>query len=62
MALNMVDLPAPLLPTMVAKSPSLSSRLTLFKALFSFTVPGLNVLEIDCIVNITEYLHSCFAL
>ena len=44
MALNRVDLPAPLEPTMVAKSPASICRLTPFSATFSLTVPGLKVL------------------
>ena len=46
MALNIVDLPAPLEPTMVAKSPSFNSKLRFVSAAFSLTVPGLKVFEI----------------
>ena len=44
MALNSVDLPAPLEPTMVAKSPASRCRFTFWSATFSLTVPGLKVL------------------
>ena len=44
MAPNRVDLPAPLEPTMVAKSPGAMCRETSFNAFFSFTVPGLKVM------------------
>src|SRR5699024_9342449 len=44
MALNSVDLPAPLEPTMVAKSPASRWRSTACRATFSLTVPGLKVL------------------
>ena len=40
-ALNIVDLPAPFEPTIVAKSPSFKSRDRCVNAAFSFTVPGL---------------------
>jgi len=45
MALKSVDLPAPFEPTMVTKSPSSKCREREESAFFSFTVPGLKVLE-----------------
>ena len=45
-ALNMVDLPAPFEPTIVAKSPSFKSKFRCVRAAFSLTVPGLKVFEI----------------
>ena len=53
MALNRVDLPAPLEPTMVAKSPASIFRLTPFSATFSLTVPGLKVLCRSCNFSIS---------
>ena len=44
MAFKVVDLPAPLPPITVTKSPSSSFKLTPFKACFSLMVPGLKVL------------------
>jgi hypothetical protein len=44
-ALKKVDLPAPLEPTMVTKSPSASVTDKPSRAFFSLTVPGLKVLE-----------------
>ena len=61
MALNRVDLPAPLEPTMVAKSPASMCRLTPFRATFSFTVPGLKVLcrSFSCSISILlSLLHG----
>ena len=43
-AFRRVDLPAPLPPMTVTKSPSFKWRDTPFKAVFSLTVPALNVL------------------
>ena len=43
-AFNMVDLPAPLPPMTVTKSPSFNVRSTPFKATFSLIVPKLKVL------------------
>src|SRR5699024_10063444 len=43
MALNSVDLPAPLEPTMVTKSPCSNARSMPVSAFFSLTVPGLKV-------------------
>ena len=45
MALNRVDLPAPLEPMMVTKSPGSRWRDRSVRAFFSLTVPGLKVLE-----------------
>ncbi len=45
MQLSKVDLPAPLPPIKVTKSPSFRWRFTLCKAVFSFTVPLLKVLK-----------------
>ena len=53
MALNRVDLPAPLEPTMVAKSPFSRARSTPSSATFSFTVPGLKVLRTPFISSIS---------
>ena len=44
--LKNVDLPAPLEPMIVAKSPFFNSSEKSSRAFFSFTVPGLNVFEI----------------
>ena len=43
-ALSMVDLPAPLPPMTVTKSPSSSVRSRPLRATFSLTVPALKVL------------------
>ena len=45
-ALNSVDFPAPLLPTIVANSPCFKVRFRFFNAHFSLTVPGLKVFDI----------------
>ena len=51
-ALRSVDLPAPLPPITVTKSPSFKVRDTPFKATFSLTVPSLKTLVIFLISTI----------
>ena len=51
-AFKVVDLPAPLPPITVTKSPSFKVRLTPSSATFSLMVPGLNVLCTFLISNI----------
>src|SRR5699024_3595576 len=58
MALNRVDLPAPLEPTMAAKSPASRCRSMPRSAFFSFSVPGLKVLVMLVRVSISARLLS----
>src|SRR5699024_2328206 len=55
-AFSMVDLPAPLPPMTVTKSPSFRWRERPFRAVFSLTVPGLKVLEMFWISSMGLFL------
>ena len=58
MAFSIVDLPAPLPPITVTKSPSFRVRERLFKAVFALTVPLLNVFEIFFNSSIFHHLSA----
>ena len=63
MALSMVDLPAPLPPITVTKSPGLRVSERFCSAFFSFIVPGLKVLHILSSFSISTLpFHQAFPL